>query len=421
MERLSGSLSAACRGKVPCRSVVPAADATNSEYPVLFRYIADAARALAHVHARGYVHGDVKPANLLVASDGTVKLGDFGLAHIAASVPLPLPPKSGAVAALPAGVPSHTGIRREREGGALTRNQRGTRGFIPPEGIACSGRRRVARSTTAADVYALGVVMWCLLARRPQPFCSRDPRVPPATRSRAGAGGGDRSEDPRRRRRRNKLIDASIVAGLRPDVSVLPSSTPPEAVQWMQRCWSSDPSARPTAAVIAAAFSSVPLGPPPAQPLPRSLHQSTLLASQAITRSSSAGAINRSSHYLVKPITLAYENATPCEGPRGVTPEESPALVRQRHLSVAHQAPRRGPLACIYQHDAPSRNLKAAAAAEVISTSAPRMDSESKSCKGKADDAPREPLLEDHATCGTMRLRVVTGSAPRLPSAEVFE
>lgn len=38
------------------------------------------ARALAHIHSRGWVHGDVKPANVLVAPDTTVWLADFDAA-----------------------------------------------------------------------------------------------------------------------------------------------------------------------------------------------------------------------------------------------------------------------------------------------------------------------------------------------------
>lgn len=35
-----------------------------------------------HVHARaGYVHQDLKPGNLLLTTNGTLKLADFGLAH----------------------------------------------------------------------------------------------------------------------------------------------------------------------------------------------------------------------------------------------------------------------------------------------------------------------------------------------------
>lgn len=46
------------------------------------QYIAQAARGLAYAHQAGMVHRDVKPANLLLAIGGTVKVLDLGLALI---------------------------------------------------------------------------------------------------------------------------------------------------------------------------------------------------------------------------------------------------------------------------------------------------------------------------------------------------
>jgi serine/threonine-protein kinase len=50
--------------------------------PVAMNIVAQAARGLAHAHANGVVHRDIKPGNLLVANDGLVKILDMGLAQL---------------------------------------------------------------------------------------------------------------------------------------------------------------------------------------------------------------------------------------------------------------------------------------------------------------------------------------------------
>jgi eukaryotic-like serine/threonine-protein kinase len=115
MEKLDGSLAQRLRaqGPLPWREAAAICAAV--------------ARALSALHAASLVHRDVKPANLLLARDGTVRLADLGLVHADAT----------------------TGYTR----GGLTRTGEvvGTPEYVAPEQIEAL-RAPDART----DLYALG-------------------------------------------------------------------------------------------------------------------------------------------------------------------------------------------------------------------------------------------------------------------------
>jgi YVTN family beta-propeller protein len=95
--------------------------------------VAQVASALDAAHARGIVHRDVKPANVLLGAAEHAYLTDFGLTKR---------------------VTSHTGSTRD--GGWV-----GTLGYVAPEQI------RGERTDARADVYALGCVLYHALAGAP--------------------------------------------------------------------------------------------------------------------------------------------------------------------------------------------------------------------------------------------------------------
>jgi serine/threonine-protein kinase len=96
-------------------------------------------RALASAHAQGVVHCDVKPANVLLAAGGQVKVGDFGIARLA-----------------------------EGTSQALSATVAGTPRYMSPE------QARGRPTSPATDVYSAGVVLYEMLAGEP-PFVHGSP------------------------------------------------------------------------------------------------------------------------------------------------------------------------------------------------------------------------------------------------------
>jgi serine/threonine protein kinase len=115
------------------------------------------ALAIHHAHQHGIVHRDLKPGNVLVDENGELKIGDFGLAK-QLDRPLPLPSLSKEGEAVGKGTCSQTG--------AIL----GTPSYMAPE--QASGDHTSVGP--AADVYALGAILYESLTGRP-PF--RGPSV----------------------------------------------------------------------------------------------------------------------------------------------------------------------------------------------------------------------------------------------------
>jgi serine/threonine-protein kinase len=58
-------------------------DKGSIPFPRACAWIAEVAVALAVAHRKGIIHGDVKPANILISDEGRIKLTDFGMARLA--------------------------------------------------------------------------------------------------------------------------------------------------------------------------------------------------------------------------------------------------------------------------------------------------------------------------------------------------
>ena len=99
----------------------------------VLRIVRGMLNGLAAAHEAEVVHGDIKPANVLFAADGTVKLVDFGLAHLVGEASLAASSARGLV---------------------------GTPVYMSPEVVMG------ARATALSDLWSTGVVLYRALAGR---------------------------------------------------------------------------------------------------------------------------------------------------------------------------------------------------------------------------------------------------------------
>lgn len=96
------------------------------------------AKALEHAHSRGIVHRDIKPHNVMVLKNGSVKVADFGIARIMS------------------------------KGNTLTKEALGSVHYISPE------QAKGGRVDNRSDIYSLGVVMYEMMSGRP-PYDGESP------------------------------------------------------------------------------------------------------------------------------------------------------------------------------------------------------------------------------------------------------
>ena len=112
------------------RNVVEAGQLSPEHALTVVPHLCD---ALQYAHDKGIVHRDIKPENILIATDGSVKIADFGLSRI-------------------------LGDESQQEGLTGTHQIMGTPRYMAPEQF--EGSRSVDHR---ADIYSLGVVFYEML------------------------------------------------------------------------------------------------------------------------------------------------------------------------------------------------------------------------------------------------------------------
>ncbi|MGE3172863.1 MAG: bifunctional serine/threonine-protein kinase/formylglycine-generating enzyme family protein [Planctomycetota bacterium] len=160
MQRVDGrSLHELLRGNDPARAL---------SLPRAIEILRRVAETMAYAHARGVVHRDLKPHNVMVGAFGEVYVMDWGLARrtdAGADEPAPAPSaEAGAVAAATAAAGGDVPVQLTLTGTVL-----GTPAYMPPERAATDADPTAA--DPSIDVYGLGAMLYEVLAGAP-PYAS---------------------------------------------------------------------------------------------------------------------------------------------------------------------------------------------------------------------------------------------------------
>lgn len=153
------------------------------------------ALGLAFMAAHHVIHADLKPDNIMYRASGDAVLCDLGVGRIDRAATATVGPKFYG----------------------------GTFPYVVPEQYVNG-----AAATSASDVYAFAMVLWCLFTGRPHAWFDASGRRP------------DQDDVARR-----------VIRGERPDCTALRADAPNEAVAVMLQGWSQRPADRPSAVDIA--------------------------------------------------------------------------------------------------------------------------------------------------------------------------
>ncbi|KAF9161199.1 hypothetical protein DFQ26_004784 [Actinomortierella ambigua] len=177
-----GSLADAIKGKL-----------LHDDWPTKIQIAREIAQGLAFIHKKGFLHCDIKSANVLLTKQMGVKLVDFGLAK-SQSTDNSLPDSN------------HSGPRAV-----------GTLRWIAPE-ILFSAKPNYS---TKSDVYALGIVMWEMAAGCTRPF---------------------------KHEKDDAAVALAVSKGTR---ETFPVNTPTHYRELAEKCWHENPLLRPEASQVA--------------------------------------------------------------------------------------------------------------------------------------------------------------------------